>query len=85
MKDKKYNGWKNRQTWNVMSWLGNDVVLYDLAVKYMQTYKGICPYVHFICSIGYENERTPDNIKWLSTRLDYKELNEAMVELKGDN
>ena len=51
----------------------------------MQTYKGKCPYAHFIRSIGYENERTPDNIKWLSTRLDYKELNEAMVELKGDN
>ena len=85
MKDKEYNGWKNRQTWNVMLWLGNDEFLYGLAVKFMQTYKGKCPYAHFIRSIGYENERTPDNIKWLSARLDYKELNEAMVELKRDN
>ena len=85
MEDKEYNGWKNRQTWNVMLWLENDEFLYDLAVKFMQTYKGKSPYAHFIRSIGYENECTPDNIKWLSTRLDYKELNEAMVELKGDN
>ena len=27
MKDKEYNGWKNRQTWNVMLWLGNDEFL----------------------------------------------------------
>lgn len=81
MKDKEYN----RQTWNVMSWLRNDKFLYDLAVEFMQIYKGKCPYVHFMRSLGYENERTPDNIKWLSSRLDYKELNEAMVELKGDN
>ena len=81
MKDKEYN----RQTWNVMSWLRNDKFLYDLAAEFMQIYKGKCPYVHFMRSLGYENERTPDNIKWLSTRLDYKELNEAMVELKGDN
>ena len=81
MKDKEYN----RQTWNVMSWIRNDKFLYDLAVEFMQIYKGKCPYVHFMRSLGYENERTPDNIKWLSSRLDYKELNEAMVELKGDN
>ena len=85
MKDKEYNGWKNRQTWNVMLWIRNDKFLYDLAVEFMQIYKGKCPYVHFMRSLGYENERTPDTIKWLSSRLDYKELNEAMWELKGDN
>ena len=85
MKDKEYNGWKSRQTWNVMLWLRKDKFLYDLAVEFMQIYKGKCPYVHFMHSLGYENERTPDNIKWLSSRLDYKELNGAMVKLKGDN
>ena len=31
MTTKTYNGWKNRQTWNVALWFGNDQALYNRA------------------------------------------------------
>lgn len=77
-----YNGWKNRQTWNVALWIGNDEGLYNAAVAFVKRskrQKGI--YVRFIKAMGLEHDRTPDNIAWLGSRLDYKALSEMMVEL----
>lgn len=80
----EYNGWKNRQTWNVALWIGNDYSLYQSACEYMRTprmdgkqrtYKG------FIKNAGLWQDRTPDNVAWISTRLDYAALNEMMREL----
>lgn len=78
-----YNGWKNRQTWNVSLWISNDYGIYKAAVEFMKSYKGKAPYVSFIKNSHMNGERTPDNIGWISTRLDYKALNEMMRELVG--
>ena len=81
--DNTYNGWKNRQTWNVALWINNDECLYDAAVNFMRNTTKRKLYSDFIRSMGMENDRTPDNIKYLGSRLDYKELNEMMRELAG--
>lgn len=81
MTQETYNGWKNRQTWNVALWLNNDEPIYREAVDYMKQYKGSQPYKHFIQDMLMGNKTTGDGIKWLSTRLDYKALNEMMEEL----
>lgn len=78
----EYNGWKNRSTWNVALWIGNDEPLYRSAVKFMANYKGKSPYKSFIKHEDLENWHTPDNIKWISHLLDYNRLNEMMWELK---
>lgn len=79
-----YNGWKNRQTWNVAAHIQNDEELYRLAVFFMSEYKKInkvAPYARFIKWAGMENEKTPEKYKYLSQELAYNELNEMMREL----
>lgn len=82
--NENYNGWKNRQTWNVMLSINNDYGLYTGAVAYMKerqakgkkgSYKGCIAY------LGLTGDKTPDNIKYISTRLDYRRLNEAINDL----
>jgi len=79
-----YNGWKNYQTWNIALWINNDEGLYNSAIDYMRNvYKGTgkCPYNYFINYAGLKGQRTPDNVSYSGTRLDYKALNEMMKEL----
>lgn len=77
-----YNGWKNRQTWNVSLWLNSTEPLYREACAFMRAYRGRTPYLTFIKHhMALGNETTPDGVKWLSTRLDYKALNQMMREL----
>lgn len=79
-----YEGWANRQTWNVALWIANDEPLYRAAVRFMAEYKGRTPYKQFICAMGLRDERTPDNISFTGSRLNYRELNEMMREFAPD-
>jgi menaquinone-dependent protoporphyrinogen IX oxidase len=80
--DDTYNGWKNRQTWNVSLWINNDEPLYRAAVEYVKEHKDSKKlYSSFIRHERMENDRTPDNIAWLGSRLDYDALNNMMREL----
>lgn len=76
-----YNGWKNRQTWNVALWINNDEGLYRAAREYVLKHKHKALYAGFVKSYGLEHDRTPDNISWMGTRLDYAALNRMMKEL----
>ena len=81
---KTYEGWKNRQTWNVSLWLNNEYSIYIAAVKFMEKRKhpkANNHYLRFIQEQGLEDERTPDKIKWAGSRLDYKALDDMMREL----
>lgn len=83
-KETEYNGWKNRQTWNVSLWINNDYGLYMGAVEYIKrrreqgkkgSYRGLIAY------LGLNYDKTPDGINYVSTRLDYAALNEMVNEL----
>lgn len=79
--DTTYNGWKNRQTWNIALWIGNDEGLYRSAVEFMRKYTGKRPYSAFVVASGLVNKRTPDRIGYSGTKLDRVALNEFMWEL----
>lgn len=79
--DTTYNGWKNRQTWNIALWIGNDEGLYRSAVEFMRKYTGRRPYSAFIEWAGMADDRTPDRIAYNGSKLDRVALNEMMKEL----
>ena len=80
--DNTYNGWKNRQTWNVSLWINNDEHLYRSAVDYVKTAeKDKATYKGFVQSIGLEHSKTPDSIAYISKDLDYTALDEMIQEL----
>ena len=81
----EYQGWKNRQTWNVALWIRHTNSLYSKACDYANmrrahglsiTYKGFIDYAN----LG-NGRRTPDNISWSGTRLDYSALDQMLCDL----
>ena len=80
-KNETCNGWKNRATWNVALWIGNDEPLYRMACGFMKSYKGRTPYRSFVKRYGMGDERTPDGFKFGGMKLCLAELNDMMREL----
>jgi hypothetical protein len=78
-----YNGWANRQTWNVALWIGNDEPLYRSAVEFMESYEGDNAYTDFIEYVGLESDSTPDGVQWINSKLNLPELNRMMEEYKN--
>ena len=72
-----YNGWKNRQTWNIALWINNDESLYRIAIEYVKQAKRIS-YISFVKYAELQGAYTPDRIKYDGTRLDYKALTEML-------
>lgn len=76
-----YNGWRNRQTWNVALWIGNDEGLYSMArecadyAQFQSQIREMAP-----SPIAYE---TPDGVSWTDSGLDIEELDSMIADLKG--
>ena len=75
-----YNGWKNRETWNVALFLQNEYQLYNALTVFMVDYKGISPYKDFLIDAGLMEKKTPDDVKFFGNTLDFNALNDMMWE-----
>ena len=72
METKKYNGFTNKQTWNVALWINN---------KYFDISKKANTYSEFLkLTEGIRGKQTPDGISWESKELDIQELDETIKE-----
>ena len=70
-----YNGWANYETWNVALYIQNEEPLYRIAVN--------CDsYSDFLLKSGFLRDvRTPDDVLWHSSVLNWNELNAMIQEL----
>ena len=73
--DNTYNGWKNRETWNVALWLGNDESLYRTA-RGFKHYNQLADYL-----VDAGITATPDGVSFTDDALDLDALDEMLQEL----
>lgn len=88
---KKYLGWKNQKTWNVMLHLNNDGYIDSLKNNLEYEFnnrdnvksivRNIDTYKLFIEYFNLQDTHTMDDVNYLDDTLDYKELNEIIFEI----
>lgn len=78
-----YNGWANRETWNVALWLNNDRWLYELTKSYVENQskrnKEIS-YADFLKFTHFGRHMTGDHVSFSDRALNYDELTEMLQE-----
>ena len=77
---KTYNGWRNYETWNAALWVQNDEGWYRLACDFVKRYRGRTPWQDLLAE-GDLPERTPDGVELDGPSVDYRELNEMLLDL----
>ncbi len=83
-KDTTYNGWPNRETWNVMLWMDNE----EGAYRYYRDKVNICKERKLrVSGVRAKNwvetcfgDSTPDGIKLDSSKIRWGRIAEAMRE-----
>lgn len=77
MSNDGYNGWKNRETWNVILWLNNDEGLYNL----MREHTDYASLVETLRELG--TTETPDRVAYNDSGLDVDALDEMIAEARA--
>ena len=78
--DGTYNGWANRQTWNVILWISNNESLYNLAstcANYDEFRELLREVYTSPSQIAFE---TPDGVSWNDSGVNLAELQEFWQE-----
>lgn len=73
-----YSGWKNKSTWNIALWIGNDEGLYRLA----RECKSYDEFRERMRELG--STETPDKVAYNDSGLDTDALDEMIRELRGE-
>ena len=71
-----YEGWDNRETWNVALWINNDEFYYNLAL-------GCDNYDQFIERVP--SDETCDGIAWNDPLIDKESLDDMIEENKDES
>ena len=81
----RYNGWQNRETWNLALWIQNDEDFYKFALHCTKVteFIGTKPFTYFkdnVAMAGFE-DKTGDGVLWHDTKINEDEINKMMEEL----
>ena len=79
MADTSYNGWKNRETWNVALYIQNDYGFYQVA----RTCKTYAEWLEKTRALGIRGSATADGVPYLSHKISKREINEMFKELRS--
>jgi len=71
-----YNGWKNRETWNVALWIQNDEGLYNIAKECKRGYAEFMDTMRELNCL-----ETPDKVAWNDSSVDGDAICKMMEEL----
>jgi len=72
-KSKKYNGWTNRETWNVALYINNEENLY-------KTSRHFTNYRDFLFATGLHDQKTPDGVAWDDPLINHAEMNQMLKD-----
>jgi len=77
--DMSYEGWKNRETWNVALWIGNDFGWYQIARAHKRYPR---PFLSFRKQImdSFATTLTKDGVSLWDEDLDFEALDEVINE-----
>lgn len=78
-----YNGWANRQTWNVALYIGNTEHIYRSALDFMRNNPPEEPYEAFVRWAGLKT--TPDGVSYTDNSLDTDALDAMMREFINES
>lgn len=79
---KKYCGWSCYENWNVVLFLNNTQWLYFSLIDILQYSEKAPTYQEVIYLLGLENEKTGDEVSYISPKLDYEELDSVLEKMK---
>lgn len=65
-----YNGWSNRETWNIALWIQNDEYYYETAKK-CEDYESFKRFV--------PTEETRDGVRWGDALVNIEEINTEVI------
>lgn len=84
MEEQTYNGYPNRQTWNIMLWMDNDEGCYRAYREAVDRYRakgkrfgGVAAQRVCLDCLG---DKTPDGVKVSGTKVRWAKIAEAMRE-----
>jgi hypothetical protein len=76
--DGTYNGYANRETWNVCLWISNDEGLHHFAAR-SKSYDDFKADLREYCSTSLAYE-TPDGVSWNDSGVNLAEMKEYWLE-----
>ena len=76
----EYNGWKNYETWNVATWIGNDYPTHHASLGYKSYPQPFLSFRQELRDGMLKCTKTGDGISLWDSVLDIEALNEVIAE-----